>query len=131
MAPFPAIAPNTRSYDLVGDIPMLAEPAWPGVEVRYLTGSDPLTVTDQPLELGYLSLSSAQAQQLRDHYDEQQGGLIPFSLPAVILQGHSTAITTAGATWRYAGPPSEQQRSGGRVDMVITLESTDYTAIEA
>ena len=130
MATFPAIEPDARSYDLAGEFPGEAEQAWPGSTVLYRTGSDPLTTGGLQMELGFLLLDQTDAQQIRDHYNGQMSGTIPFDLPAVITQGHPAALVPVNTRWRYVGEPSEDQRRTGRVDMTITLEADAHLAAE-
>ena len=130
MATFPALEPNTRSYDITGELPMMIEQAWPAGQVRYRTGYDPLASVGLQLQLEYLDLSEAQVQLLRDHYDFQQAGLVPFALPAVIFQGITGNVFPAGTQWRYTGAPEEIQKSGGLIDVNVPLESMAYIAVE-
>lgn len=127
MAIFPAIPPNTRGYDLAGDFPGAIEETWPpGTEVRFRFGSDPALAAGLVLELGWLTLTSSQAQQIRDHHAGQMGGTIPFALPAVITQGHDPQLVPVNHQWRYTSPPTETQRPGGRVDVTVRLEAEAY-----
>ena len=128
---FPAIEPNTRDYDLAGDFPMLEELSWPSFSTRYRTGNTPSTNAGLQLTLTYLDLEQTQWIQLREHYIAQQGGLVPFALPPIILQGQAFSLVRPGSKWRYLSPPQEQHRSGGLATITVNLESTgfDYGAI--
>jgi hypothetical protein len=130
MATFPALEPNTRSYDITGELPLMIEQAWPAGQVRYRTGYAPLASVGLQVQLSYLDLREAQVQQLRDHYAFQQAGLIPFALPPVIFQGVTGNVFPPGIQWRYTGPPVETQKKGGRFDVIVPLESMAYTAVE-
>jgi hypothetical protein len=130
MATFPALEPNTRSYDITGELPLTIEQAWPAGQVRYRTGYAPLASVGLQVQLSYLDLREAQVQQLRDHYAFQQAGLIPFALPPVIFQGITGNVFPLGIQWRYTGPPVETQKKGGRFDVTVPLESMAYTAVE-
>jgi hypothetical protein len=130
VATFPALEPNTRSYDITGELPMLIEQAWPAGQVRYRTGYDPLASVGLQVQLSYLDLREPQVQLLRDHYAFQQAGLIPFALPPVIFQGITGNVFPLGIQWRYTGPPVETQKKGGRFDVTVSLESMAYTAFE-
>lgn len=130
MASFPAIEPNARSYGITADLPMVVESAWPSGQVRYRPGYAPTASAAMPLQLAYIDLSETQVQQIRDHYAAQQGGVVPFSLPAVIFQGISAALFPAGILWRYTEPPAEQQKAGSLFDVTVTLESMAYTAVD-
>jgi hypothetical protein len=128
MATFPAIEPRRRSYDM-GAFPMEEQEAWPAGLVRYLTGYAPSAITDMVLSLEYQNLSEFDIQQIRTHYNFQQGAAIPFKLPAIIWQGHTTAIPI-GTFWRYASAPAEQQRSGHQYDVTVNLISEDLDATD-
>ena len=130
MATFPSLEPNSRSYDITGELPMVIEQAWPSGQVRYRTGYDPLASVGMQLQLEYLDLREAQVQQLRNHYEFQQAGLVPFALPAVIFQGITGDVFPTGTQWRYTGAPSEVQKKGDRFDVTVPLESMDYIAVE-
>lgn len=127
MATFPALEPDKRSYDITGELPMVIEQAWPAGQVRYRTGYSPLASVGLQLQLEYLDLREAQVQLLRDHYDFQQAGLVPFGLPPIIFQGITGNVFPAGTQWRYTGAPEENHKRGGLTDVTVPLESMDYT----
>jgi hypothetical protein len=131
MTIFPAIEPNTREYDIAGDFPMVEEISWPSFSTRYRTANTRFTNTGLQLTLTYLDLEQAQWIQLRDHYNAQQGGSVPFDLPSVILQGQAFTLVRPSSKWRYLNPPQEQHRSGRLATVTVVLESTgfDYGAI--
>jgi hypothetical protein len=129
---FPAIEPNTRSYDLVGDFPMVEEVSWPSTSTRYRTGRTPFTAAGLQMVLTYQDITLEQKLLIRDHYKQQQGGLIPFILPPIIFQGQTYTLIPSGTRWRYMGPPEEQdRRGGGLATITVTLEATaaDYGAV--
>ena len=130
MATFPALEPDKRSYDITGGLPMTIEQAWPAGQVRYRTGYSSLASVGLQLQLEYLNLSDTQVQLLRDHYDFQQAGLVPFGLPPIIFQGITGNVFPSGTQWRYTGAPEENQKRGGLIDVSVPLESMDYTAVE-
>jgi hypothetical protein len=130
VATFPSIEPNSRSYDITGELPLAIEQAWPAGQVRYRTGYAPLASVGLQLQLSYLDLREAQVQLLRDHYAFQQAGLVPFALPPVIFQGITGNVFPPGIQWRYTGTPVETQKKGGRFDVTVPLESMAYTAVE-
>jgi hypothetical protein len=130
MANFPALEPNTRSYDITGELPLAIEQAWPAGQVRYRTGYAPLASVGLQLQLSYLDLREAQVQLLRNHYAFQQAGLVPFALPPVIFQGITGNVFPPGIQWRYTGTPVETQKKGGLFDVTVPLESMAYTAVE-
>lgn len=129
---FPAIEPNARSYDLVGDFPMVEEVSWPSTSTRYRTGRTPFTAVGLQMVLTYRDLTLEQKLLIREHYNQQQGGLIPFVLPPIIFQGQTFPLVPAGTRWRYLSPPEEQdRRAGGLSNITVSLEATaaDYGAV--
>jgi len=129
MTTFPAIEPNTREYDIAGDFPMVEEISWPSFSTRYRTGRASATATSLSLSLTYLDRPQAEWLELRNHYNDQQGGSIPFLLPGIILQGQLFSLVRPNTKWRYAAPPEEQHKSGSLFDVTIQLESGDYLAL--
>jgi hypothetical protein len=128
MPAFPAIEPKTRAYDLGGDFPVTSEEAWPSGSVRYATGRTVYNAAGMRLTLTYKDITADEAQLLRAHYHNQQGGMIPFMLPAVIWKGHASDLLPSSTRWRYAEPPSEESKKAGQASMTIVLQSMDYVA---
>ena len=126
MAVFPAIEPNGRAYDIAGDFPMQSEKAWPAGFLRFRTGLTELTAANLPLDLSFLDLTEAQAASIDAHYRNQQGGTIPFTLPSITWEGHTTDIVPTGTQWRYIGPPTIERQPGGLYSATISLQSVDY-----
>jgi hypothetical protein len=121
MASFPALAPATRRYTL-GSYPVTVPSAFPGGGPRFRHGQ--INVGHQ-LELGFTHLTQAETRLIRDHYRAQQGGFLPFALSAEAWAGHasSTDVVASGLQWKYLGQPEETQKSGGLVDVSLTLIS--------
>lgn len=121
MANFPSLRPASRRYSF-GIFPVSEEVGFGGGSIRFLHAS---TSSGHSLELGFQLLTQAQAKLLRDHYREQQGGFIPFSLSAEAWAGHTsqTDLVPSTTRWRYAAPPEETHRSGGWVDLSVQLIS--------
>jgi hypothetical protein len=76
MATYPSLTPSTRSLSY-GDYPQGTYEAVSGANVRFKYGSDRVV---QRLQLGYQYLAETEMQLLLDHYEGQQGTLIPFAL---------------------------------------------------
>ena len=109
---------------------MLVEQAWPAGQVRYRTGFSSLASVGMQLQLEYLDLRESQVQLIRNHYDFQQAGLVPFALPPVIFQGINGSVFPVGTQWRYVSAPEENQKTGGFIDVTVPLESMAYEAID-
>jgi hypothetical protein len=121
VADFPAIEPTGRAYTM-GVFPMSQAQAFAGSAVRFTHASDPI---GHVLDLFYADLPDAELQLIREHYVEQEGGVLSFLLPAVIWEGHDDPEDVVPATyrWKYSGPPPEEaDKPGGFYDVTITLE---------
>jgi hypothetical protein len=122
MATFPALRPSSRRYNF-GGYPTTEERGFGGGSVRFSHGT---TASAHTLELGFELLSAAEAKLLRDHYREQQGGYLPFSLSAQAWAGHTsqTDLVPTTTLWTYAQPSEESHRGGGLYDVSVQLVST-------
>lgn len=128
MAEFPALEPNSRSYD-VGVFPLTEQPSLSAGTVRFLHGTQ---AYDLRLTLGYVQLSDSDAAQLRTHYQLQGGGYRPFMLPPIIWKGHTFSGNVFPFTtqWRYADTFEETHHETGRYSMSVSLVS-DGTSADA
>lgn len=120
MAAFPAIEPLNRSYGL-GAHPMAVAGFSSSDEVRFLQGA---TSSGLPLSLEFVALTTSEATEIHDHYLGQRQHQ-PFTIPAALWRTHSSQFNAvpAASIWRYAGPPQESPRSGGLVDVTVSLVS--------
>jgi len=119
MARFPGLRPSKRR-DGFGLFPVTTETGFGGGSVRFLHADNRYGTS---LELGYETISQAEARQIRDHYRGQHGGARSFLLPNVIWAGHSDPanIVPLGTAWVYAAEPSETHRSGLLFDVTVRL----------
>lgn len=102
MANFPSLEPRTRSLTY-GDFPQLIHKGLSGGNVRFLQGTDRIA---QKLTIAYEYLTEAEMKLLLDHYQEQQGSLIPFDLPSQVWAGYANGapVSSSDYQWRYTGP---------------------------
>ena len=121
MATFPALKPATRRYSM-GIYPVTEERGFGGGSVRFSHGN---VASGHTLELGFIALTAAQAKLIRDHYRTQQGGYITFALSPEAWAGHASAtdLVPTSTNWRYASPIEESHRTGGYVDVAVSLLS--------
>lgn len=120
MATFPSLAPRTRSLTL-GDIPQQVYTGSSGGDVRFKQGS---AFIAQQLTLGYEYLTESEAQQILDHYANQQGTLIPFNLSVDVWGGYSTPpVSSASYQWRYAASPNVEVASPKHYNLTIEMET--------
>jgi hypothetical protein len=125
MATFPELEPAARAYDF-GQFPLTEEASISAGTVRFSHGDEP---ENYRLTLGYIDLTDAEADLIRQHYQGQGGGYRSFQLPSIIWRGHTFSGNVAPYTtlWRYVAPPAEDHASGGYVTMTVELGS-DGTA---
>jgi hypothetical protein len=120
MTTFPAIAPNSRQLSL-GDTPQDSYVGPSGVGVRFRFGQKRVA---HILNLSYVSLTEAQISLLYAHYEDQQGTLFDFDLPAVIWQGYAVVpIDPLEYNWRYADTFQVEATGVNRFNVGIELES--------
>ena len=120
MATFPALEPYGRGYDF-GDFGMSEANAFAGGSMRFTHADEAL---GHGLTLEYLEISEADMTAIRDHYRDQQGGYLSFTLPAIIWQGHpdrETIVPTAGR-WKYAGDLEEEHLQGRLYSVTVSLQ---------
>jgi hypothetical protein len=120
MAAFPNIEPTARSYGL-GAHPIEAAAFSSGDEVRFLHGA---TSSGVPIALEFRALSSTDATAIRDHYLSQKEHQA-FTIPAHLWRTHASATDVVPSThaYVYAGRPQESPRSGGLVDVAVSIIS--------
>jgi hypothetical protein len=90
-------------------------------EVRFLHGN---TSSGVPMTLEFLARTTSTATTIRDHYLGQKEHRA-FTIPAALWRGHAsqTDVVPAAHFWRYTDQPVETPRSGGLVDVSVSLIS--------
>lgn len=120
MADFPSLEPSTRAW-VPGDYPQNVHQGASGGEVRFIFGADRV---GQRLSLGYEYLTEAEAKQLLDHFEGQQGTVVPFDLPSIIWSGYATApVSSSDYQWRYADAFQVNNAAPLRYNLSIELET--------
>jgi hypothetical protein len=121
MAAFPELEPATRAYDF-GQFPLTEEASISAGTVRFSHGDEP---ENYRLTLGYIDLTDAEADLIRQHYQGQGGGYRSFQLPSIIWRGHTFSgnVAPTNTRWRYIEAPEEEHRSAGYVNVTVTLGS--------
>jgi hypothetical protein len=124
---FPSLEPSARSFDL-GEFPVVPLPRYGRNAQRFLQGS---AAYGQQLTLTYGEISDADAQLLRDHYNNREGEVLAFFVPDIIWQGHTgISIGLPFDGWfRYAGEPQEQALDNGQVTMTVQLRAINDPTI--
>lgn len=121
MATFPALEPNTRSYDF-GVFPLTEESSLSAGIVRFRHSTKP---QNYQLTLGYSALTDSEASLIRTHYQGQGGSYRSFPLPPIIWKGHTFSgnITPYTMSWRYNQTPEEEHQPRGIVTITVELIS--------
>ncbi|MEI8251272.1 MAG: discoidin domain-containing protein [Synechococcus sp. ELA057] len=119
MATFPALSPAARSYSM-GRFAMTTQAGLGGNQIKFLHS---IKKTGVAMTLAYENLTQAEMASIRDHYRGQQGSFVSFLLPSAAWAGQSsvTNIVPSGTRWKYVAPPEETQKSGGLVDVTVSL----------
>lgn len=120
MAAFPSIEPLNRSYGLGAHIASAANFA-NADQTRFLHGSQ---AVDVPITLEFVALTTSEATSIRDHYLGQKQHQ-PFAIPSALWRTHASLydVVPVAQLYRYAEAPKEMPRSGGLVDVSVSLVS--------
>jgi hypothetical protein len=120
MADYPDLIPSSRRYSL-GDVPAAASEWLGALEVSHRFGD---ATTGHRLSLAYDDATTdAEWLTIRNHWAGQEGGTLPFAVPAQVWCGHTGyGDVVGGLQWRYASPPQRSDRDGrlgaGTVELV-------------
>ena len=99
MTTFPALEPETRAL-VYGDYPQNTHQGLSGGNVRFLLGTKRVL---QRLTITYEYLTETEAQTLLDHFNGQNGTIVPFDLSSQVWLGYSTPpVNSSHYKWRYA-----------------------------
>jgi hypothetical protein len=114
MATFPSLVPSTRLITTAED-QFQPHLSLNGVYRATLLCGSP---RNQQISLGFDALSTSDKDLIISHYDDQQGGFLPFDLPNALLSGVTASdYLTGDYLWRYNSSPQV-------VDRVITEGSS-------
>jgi len=120
MADFPALSPASRAFT-PGTYPVAATAAMSGNQSQLLSGT---AMIGSQLRLSFPKLSESDRLAVEAHYHGQQGGFLPFAVPAEVLSGFTAAdFVLTGYRWIYARPPEVADFCGPFYDVSIDLES--------
>tara|TARA_R100001163_G_C4957022_1_gene122416 strand:- start:284 stop:655 length:372 start_codon:yes stop_codon:yes gene_type:complete len=98
MTTFPSLEPETRAL-VYGDYPQNLHESLSGGNVRFILGTKRVL---QRLTITYEYLTETEAQTLLDHYNTQNGSIVPFDLSSSIWAGYSTPpVSSSSYKWRY------------------------------
>ena len=98
MTTFPSLEPETRAL-VYGDYPQNTHEGLSGGNVRFILGTKRVL---QRLTITYEYLTETEAQTLLDHYNTQNGSIVPFDLSSSVWAGYSTPpVSSSNYKWRY------------------------------
>lgn len=120
MADFPSIEPTERTYDL-GEYAGSEAGTTSGATIRFSHATTPVGMK---LTLSYSDLPDFQAETLREHYNDHNGGYRSFRLPAAIWAGHPNPwfLAPEQDRWIYDGPIDEgEMKPGSFLDVSVPL----------
>jgi hypothetical protein len=118
MAEFPSLKPNSRSISL-GNTPQQEYAAVSGANVRFLYGTQRV---QQKLSMSFNAITESELYLIYDHFNGQEGSLIPFTLPAIVWSGYNT-IPIDDYEWRYASALAVTPIGVNRFSLQVNLES--------
>ena len=98
MTTFPSLEPLRTSLSY-GDYPINKHQGLSGANVRFKLGNKRI---EQILVIEYEHLTETQTQSLLNHFNEQNGTIVPFDLSTIIWSAWSTPpISNSNYQWRY------------------------------
>tara|TARA_R100000781_G_scaffold10640_1_gene10024 strand:- start:2521 stop:3024 length:504 start_codon:yes stop_codon:yes gene_type:complete len=104
MATFPSLVPSTRLY-IQGNYPSAIQASSSGVQTGFRQGNRRV---NQVLELTFTSLTETEVNQIRTHYDGQNGSFELFLLSTSTWSGYASPPVPiiSNFAWIYNTPPS-------------------------
>lgn len=119
MSDFPAIKPTARSFT-PGKLPDSTFRSLSGKETRVVFAD---TYSGHDLSLTFTGLLEADADVIMQHYVDQQGTVLDFTLPASVWAGWTLYGTLVSSVqrWRYAKLPSVQTIAPGILTVDVKL----------
>tara|TARA_R100000005_G_C4968611_1_gene182423 strand:- start:373 stop:885 length:513 start_codon:yes stop_codon:yes gene_type:complete len=115
MSAFPALSPNQIS--LSHGLPQVSEYTAFGIgPVRFKHNG---FVNAQTFEITYRGLDQTTIQQIRDHYNHNDGTAGSFEVPSSVFNGLN--VTNSSSKYRYAQTPTEVHAGLKRYDITVSL----------
>jgi hypothetical protein len=127
MAVFPELIPTGRTFT-PGVYPHTPLSTYDGRQVRVRHSN---SAVGGQLRLSFGLLTRAEKLLVKEHYADQLGGFLPFSIPAELLLdvADTSTIDLSGYAWRYLEPPRvvdvaiDSGSPLNRHNVEVTLES--------
>ena len=121
MSQFPSLEPSARSFR-PGKLPVNSFSSISGRETRVILGD---TMHGHSIGVQCNNVQEPVVKLITDHWYEEQGTALAFTLPASVWAGwseYSSAITD-GQSWRYASEPKVDSVSPGVLKVSVELVS--------
>lgn len=121
MANFPSIVPSSRLY-VQGNFPNVIQSSLSGVTTGFRRGNRRI---DQTLQLSFLYLTESEVNQIRTHYDGQNGSFDIFYLSSSVWSDYGTPPVplVSDFAWLYSSPPIITDAFPGRWNVNIELRT--------
>ena len=121
MANFPSIVPSSRLYSQ-GNFPNVIQSSLSGVTTGFRRGNRRI---DQTLQLVFLNLTETQVNQIRTHYDGQNGSFEIFYLSSSVWAGYGTPPVplVSDFAWLYSSPPIITDAFPSRWNVTLELRT--------
>jgi|TARA_Y100000401_G_scaffold111618_1_gene110053 hypothetical protein len=121
MATFPSIVPSSRLY-IQGNFPNVLQSSLSGAVTGYRRGNRRV---DQTLQLSFLNLTETQVNEIRTHYDGQNGSFDIFYLSSSVWADYATppVALVSDFAWLYSTPPIITDAFPGRWNVSIELRT--------
>ena len=121
MAIFPSIIPSSRLY-ITGNFPNVTQISKSGIERGFRRGNRRI---EQTLQLGFFNLTETQVNEIRNHYDGQNGSFESFFLSSSIWNDYATPPVplVSDFAWLYSKPPVIVDSIPNRWNVEIEIET--------
>tara|TARA_B100000212_G_scaffold25809_1_gene17183 strand:+ start:7419 stop:7919 length:501 start_codon:yes stop_codon:yes gene_type:complete len=121
MANFPSLIPSSRLY-INGDFPNVLNTSLSGVVRGFRRGNRRI---QQTLQLTFTNLNETEVNQIRSHYDGQNGSFEIFFLTSSIWNDYATPPVplVSDFAWLYSQPPIIKDSITNKWDVEVELQT--------
>lgn len=121
MATFPSIVPSSRLY-VQGNFPNVIQSSLSGNVTGFRRGNRRI---EQTLQLGFLNLTESEVNEIRTHYDGQNGSFDIFYLSASVWSDYASPPVSlvSDFAWLYSSPPVITDAFPSRWNVTLELRS--------
>ena len=121
MSQFPRLVPSSRTFTC-GEIPTTMYKSMSGAETRILLSNKAI---EHRLTLTFQNVLENGVQALMDHWSDQTGRFVEFTLPWQVWEGWSnyTLAVPDSQKWRYSDRPEVDAIAPGIMTVTVSLIS--------